>query len=56
MKHKSFSFYRPSAYAVAQVVVDMPLCAIQVLEFGIVVYFMSSKQLFWPYWKLPVLM
>lgn len=53
MKHKSFSFYRPSAYAIAQVVVDLPLCAIQVLEFGTIIYFMSSKHL--PYWKLPAL-
>ncbi|CEO60742.1 Putative ABC transporter [Penicillium brasilianum] len=42
MKHKSFSFYRPAAYALAQVVVDVPLVFIQVLLFDIVVYFMSN--------------
>ncbi|KAJ5669606.1 CDR ABC transporter [Penicillium macrosclerotiorum] len=42
MKHKSFSFYRPAAYALAQVVVDVPLVFIQVVLFDLVVYFMSN--------------
>ncbi|KAL1877291.1 ATP-binding cassette transporter snq2 [Paecilomyces lecythidis] len=42
MKHKSFSFYRPSAYALAQVVVDVPLVFIQVVIFDVIVYFMSN--------------
>ncbi|CCX04269.1 ABC-2 type transporter-domain-containing protein [Pyronema domesticum] len=42
MKHKSFSFYRPSAYAIAQVVTDIPLSAIQVTLFGTIVYFMCN--------------
>jgi ATP-binding cassette subfamily G (WHITE) protein 2 (SNQ2) len=44
LKHKSFSFYRPAAYAIAQVVVDLPLVAVQVLIFDIIVYFMSGLQ------------
>lgn len=44
LKHKSFSFYRPSAYAIAQTVVDIPLVLVQVLLFDIVVYFMSNLQ------------
>lgn len=44
LKHKSFSFYRPSAYAIAQTVVDVPLVLIQVLIFNIVVYFMAHLQ------------
>jgi hypothetical protein len=32
------SFYRPAAYALAQVVVDVPLVFIQVLLFDVVVY------------------
>lgn len=32
------SFYRPAAYALAQVVVDVPLVFIQVLLFDIIVY------------------
>jgi ABC-type multidrug transport system ATPase subunit len=42
LKHKSFSFYRPSAYAIAQTVVDVPLVFIQCLLFDIVVYFMAN--------------
>ncbi|OKL61154.1 hypothetical protein UA08_03474 [Talaromyces atroroseus] len=42
LKHKAFSFYRPSAYALAQVVVDMPLIAVQVTVFDLIVYFMSN--------------
>ncbi|KAJ6049546.1 uncharacterized protein N7446_007126 [Penicillium canescens] len=42
MKHKSFSFYRPAAYALAQVVVDVPLVLIQVVLFDVVVYFMAN--------------
>lgn len=44
LKHKSFSFYRPSAYAIAQVVIDLPLVLVQVTIFDIVVYFMSGLQ------------
>ena len=44
LKHKSFSFYRPAAYAIAQTVVDMPLVLVQVGIFDIVVYFMSNLQ------------
>lgn len=42
MKHKNFCFYRPSAYALAQVVVDVPLVFVQVFIFNIVVYFMAN--------------
>ena len=42
LKHKTFSFYRPSAYAIAQTLVDVPLVFIQVLIFDLVVYFMSN--------------
>ncbi|KAJ5773236.1 CDR ABC transporter [Penicillium paradoxum] len=42
MKHKSFSFYRPAAYALAQVVVDIPLVFIQVVLFDLIVYFMAN--------------
>jgi ATP-binding cassette subfamily G (WHITE) protein 2 (SNQ2) len=42
LKHKSFSFYRPAAYAVAQTVVDVPLVLIQVLIFDLIIYFMAG--------------
>lgn len=42
LKHKSFSFYRPAAYAIAQTVMDMPLVLVQVVLFDVVVYFMAN--------------
>ena len=42
LKHKSFSFYRPAAYAIAQTVVDVPLVFIQVFIFNVIIYFMSN--------------
>jgi ABC-type multidrug transport system permease subunit len=42
MKHKSFSFYRPAAFAIAQTVVDVPLVFIQVFVFNIIIYFMAN--------------
>lgn len=42
LKHKNFSFYRPSAYALAQTVVDIPLVLIQVLLFSIIIYWMAG--------------
>ncbi|KAL8970742.1 MAG: hypothetical protein Q9183_001377 [Haloplaca sp. 2 TL-2023] len=42
LKHKSFSFYRPAAYAFAQTVVDLPLVLVQVLLFDVVVYWMAG--------------
>lgn len=44
LKHKSFSFYRPAAYAIAQTVVDVPLVFVQVVIFDVVVYFMANLQ------------
>ncbi|KAF2453734.1 ABC-2 type transporter-domain-containing protein [Lineolata rhizophorae] len=44
LKHKSFSFYRPSAFAIAQSVVDVPLVLVQVTLFDVVVYFMANLQ------------
>jgi ATP-binding cassette, subfamily G (WHITE), member 2, SNQ2 len=35
LKHKSYSFYRPAAYALAQTVVDVPLVFIQVSIFNV---------------------
>lgn len=42
LKHKSFQFYRPAAYAIAQTVVDVPLVFIQVTIFDVIVYFMAN--------------
>ncbi|KFA74925.1 hypothetical protein S40288_06759 [Stachybotrys chartarum IBT 40288] len=42
LKHKSFSFYRPAAFAIAQTVVDIPMVFIQVVIFNTVIYFMAN--------------
>lgn len=42
LKHKSFSFYRPAAYAIAQTVVDVPLVFVQVVLFDLIIYFMAN--------------
>lgn len=42
MKHKSFTLYRPSAYALAQVVADVPVIFVQIACFDIVLYFLSG--------------
>ncbi|KAK5193529.1 ATP-binding cassette transporter snq2 [Exophiala xenobiotica] len=42
LKHKSFSFYRPAAYAIAQTVVDVPLVAVQVFLFNVIIYWMGG--------------
>lgn len=42
LKHKSFSFYRPAAFAIAQTVVDVPLVFIQVTIFNLIIYFMAN--------------
>ncbi|KAI2632390.1 ABC-2 type transporter [Hypoxylon sp. NC1633] len=42
LKHKNFSFYRPSAYILAQTVVDVPLVLIQVVLFDVIIYWMAG--------------
>ncbi|KAL2450239.1 ABC multidrug transporter atrF [Exophiala dermatitidis] len=42
LKHKSFSFYRPAAYALAQTVVDVPLVIVQVVLFNVIIYWMGG--------------
>ncbi|KAG0005760.1 hypothetical protein BGZ80_009616 [Entomortierella chlamydospora] len=44
-KHKNFAMYRPSAFAVGQICIDIPLIIAQVLLFSVVIYFMTGLQL-----------
>ncbi|KAF9544056.1 hypothetical protein EC957_012442 [Mortierella hygrophila] len=44
-KHKNFAMYRPSAFAIAQICVDIPLITVQILLFAVVLYFMAGLQL-----------
>ncbi|KAJ4245050.1 hypothetical protein NW762_014260 [Fusarium torreyae] len=39
-KHRSFALYDPAAVCIAQVVADLPILIFQVLQFGLVLYFM----------------
>ncbi|CAO3676817.1 hypothetical protein G6F70_002214 [Rhizopus microsporus] len=41
-KHKHFALYHPSAFYIAQVIVDIPLAIVQVIIFEICVYFMMG--------------
>ncbi|CAO3587861.1 unnamed protein product [Absidia cylindrospora] len=44
-KHKHYAMYRPSAYYLAQVVLDVPYALVQVLLFEICTYFMMGLNL-----------
>ena len=44
-KHKQYALYRPSAYYIAQVVMDIPYCVAQVLLYQICSYFMMGLNL-----------
>lgn len=52
-RHKDYAFYRPSAVSIARVVVDIPVIAIQVCMFGLIMYFMTNLDVvagkFWIY-------
>lgn len=41
-KHRAYTFYRPSALWIAQIMVDMAFGAAQILMFSIIVYFMCG--------------
>ncbi|KAI8371221.1 ABC-2 type transporter-domain-containing protein [Choanephora cucurbitarum] len=44
-KHKQYALYRPSAFYIAQVVMDVPYAIVQVLLFEICAYFMMGLKL-----------
>lgn len=44
-KHRSFTFYRPSALFLAQILVDTAFSAFRILLFSIIVYFMCGLSL-----------
>ncbi|QUC20523.1 uncharacterized protein UV8b_04764 [Ustilaginoidea virens] len=41
-RHREYAFYRPSAVSLARVLVDLPLLAVQVVVFGLIMYFMTG--------------
>ncbi|KAI8376931.1 ABC-2 type transporter-domain-containing protein [Blakeslea trispora] len=44
-KHKQYALYRPSAYYIAQVIMDIPYALVQVLLYEICAYFMMGLRL-----------
>ena len=42
LKHKLLTFYRPAAYALAQLITVVPLVFLQLMIFDLVVYFISG--------------
>lgn len=41
-RHRDYAFYRPSAVVIARVLLDIPVLAVQVIFFTIVLYFLSN--------------
>ncbi len=52
-RHKDYAFYRPSAVTVARVITDIPVLFVQVVIFGVLMYFMTDLYVdvsrFWIY-------
>lgn len=52
-RHRDYAFYRPSAVAIARVLQDLPVIAVQVCIFGLTMYFMTGLDVeagkFWIY-------
>lgn len=58
LKHKSFAFYHPAAFCIAQIAADIPVILFQVSTFSLVLYFMvgltSTAGAFFTFWVLIV--
>ncbi|EAU30228.1 hypothetical protein ATEG_09091 [Aspergillus terreus NIH2624] len=56
IKHKSFAFFHPAAFCIAQITADIPVLLFQISIFSLVVYFMvgltTSASAFFTYWIL----
>ncbi|EMT73996.1 ABC transporter G family member 17 [Fusarium odoratissimum] len=56
LKHKSFAFYHPAAFCIAQVTADIPVILFQVSVFSLILYFMvgltSTAGAFFTFWAL----
>ncbi|KAJ5683807.1 uncharacterized protein N7477_000152 [Penicillium maclennaniae] len=54
IKHKSFAYYHPAAFCIAQIAADIPIILFSITIFGIVMYFMVgltvSASAFFTYW------
>ncbi|KAJ3466974.1 hypothetical protein MRS44_004538 [Fusarium solani] len=58
LKHKSFAFFHPAAFCIAQITADIPVILFQVSTFSIILYFMvgltSSAGAFFTFWVILV--
>nr|AXS58701.1 ABC family transporter protein homeolog b [Epichloe coenophiala] len=43
--HQDFAFYRPSAVSLARVLADLPILIVEVIMFGVIMYFMTGLSL-----------
>ncbi|KAI5464260.1 ABC-2 type transporter-domain-containing protein [Mariannaea sp. PMI_226] len=54
LKHKSFAFFHPAAFCIAQIAADIPIILVQVSGFSLVLYFMvhltMSASAFFTFW------
>lgn len=41
-RHRDYAFYRPSAVVVARVMLDLPVLLVEVVIFGLIIYFMTN--------------
>ena len=58
IKHKSFAFFHPAAFCLAQIAADVPVILFQVSTFSIILYFMvgltTSAAVFFTFWIIVV--
>jgi ABC-type multidrug transport system permease subunit len=56
VKHKSFAFFHPAAFCLAQIVVDIPILLGQISAFSIILYFLvgldKSAESFFTFWAI----
>ncbi|KAJ4194416.1 hypothetical protein NW755_003170 [Fusarium falciforme] len=58
LKHKSFAFFHPAAFCIAQITADIPVILFQVSTFSLILYFMvgltSTAGAFFTFWVILV--
>lgn len=56
LKHKSFAFFHPAAFCIAQITADIPVILFQVSTFSVILYFMvglrSTAEAFFTFWVI----
>lgn len=58
LKHKSFAFYHPAAFCIAQIAADIPVILFQISTFSLILYFMAGLTMdagaFFTFWIIVV--